>query len=69
MSDMQRGLDDVQLEKMDGDGQVRYFDPVSVPVGFYGQYPLRNHPDVSIREVMEDIPDADYRPWYRKDGG
>lgn len=65
------GLTVEQLRTMDGDGRVRKVVPVSVPVGFYGQHPLRtlagmDVSDVSITEV-NDIPDPDRRPWYEID--
>jgi len=60
------GLTVEQLRTRDGDGRVRKVEPVSVPVGFYGQHPLRNDPDISITEA-NSVPEPDRRPWYEKD--
>ena len=59
------GLTVEQLRTMDGDGHVRKVVPVSVPVGFYGQHPLRNDPDISITEA-NSVPEPDRRPWYQR---
>lgn len=62
------GLDDEQMRTMDGDGNVRYYDPPGEPVTFIGTHPLRNDPTISVIEANE-VPEPDRRPWYRKAGG
>lgn len=72
MSGLPRGgLDVEQWRTMDGDGRVRRVVPSTAHTGFYGKYPVRtingiDVSDVSIAEV-DELPDADYRPWYEKD--